>query len=101
MVACYYFNGASCRRRSGPDQPFDSSPEEALKNGKLPVPPRTHTEVGARRGSSEWTDVCGFVKLPRSPSEWFMMKHGACETNRQELGLSPQDRTCHLEVWIL
>ena len=42
-------------------------------------------QVGARRGSSEWTDVCGFVKLPRSPSEWFTRKHGACETNRQEL----------------
>ena len=61
MVACYS-NGASWRRRSGPDQPFDSTLAEALKNAKLPVPPRTHTEVGARRGSSEWTDVCGFVK---------------------------------------
>ena len=37
MVACY-FNGASWRRRSGPDQPFDSTPEEALKNAKLPMP---------------------------------------------------------------
>ena len=36
MVACYYFNGASWRRRSGPDQPLDSTPEEALKKRKAP-----------------------------------------------------------------
>ena len=28
---------------------------------------------------SEWTDVCGFVKPPRSQSEWLVRKHGVFE----------------------
>ena len=40
------FNGASWRRRSGPDQQLDSMVEEAPKNAKRPMLPG-HTLVGA------------------------------------------------------
>ena len=32
-------DGASWRRRSGPDQQFECTLEEAFKNAKVPVPP--------------------------------------------------------------
>ena len=48
----------------------------------------------------EWSDVCGFVKPPRSRSEWPIRKHEAFEINRQELELTPKDQSCHYEVWM-
>ena len=36
---------------------------------------------------SEWTDACGFVKLPNSHAEWIIRKHGAFE-----IDLSSEDQ---------
>ena len=55
---------------------------------------------GARGVPGEWTDVCGFVKPPRSQSERLTRKHGAFEINRQVIGLSLKDQTYHYEVRI-
>ena len=49
---------------------------------------------------SEWTDVCGFVKPPKSQSGWLIRKYGASEIIGRYLGLSSEDLTCHHEVWI-
>ena len=35
------FNGATWRRKSGPEQQYDRTPEEASTNAKLLVPPGT------------------------------------------------------------
>ena len=44
------FNGVSWRRKSGPDQQFDSPLEEAFKDAKAPSATRLHF-VGIRRDS--------------------------------------------------
>ena len=99
IVVAGDLKGASWRRRSGSDQQFDGTFEEAFKNAKLPVPLGS-TPLWVPGGiPSEWTDVCGFVKPPRSQSGWLIRNTGAFEINLQELGLSSKDQTCHHEVW--
>ena len=61
--------------------------------------PAPHLCGSLRRIAGEWSDVCGFVKPPKSQSKRLMRKHGAFEINREVLGLRPKDQTCHHEVW--
>ena len=76
MLQADDFNGASWRRRSVPDQQFDSRREEAFENAKLPVPPGTTLLWRPGGVPSEWTDAFVFVKLPRCHSEWLIRKQG-------------------------
>ena len=91
------FNGVPER---SPDLQFDSALEEPFKNAKLPVPPATTPLWRSGGIPSEWTDVCGFVKPPKSQSGWLIRKYGASEIIGRYLGLSSEDLTCHHEVWI-
>ena len=50
------FKGARWRRKSDPDQHFESAWKKRSQKARL-LP-------------SKWTDVCGFVKPPESQSEW-------------------------------
>ena len=43
------FNGASWRRKPGPQQQLDSTLEEKIENAKLPVPPRPSQLWGPKR----------------------------------------------------
>ena len=94
------FTGASWRRKTGPDQQFDRTLGEALKNARLPVPPGPHHCGRRPRGiPSEWTRVW-VCQAANSQSEWLTRKHGAFEINQQDLGLSPKDQTSHHKTWI-
>ena len=86
--------------KQGPSTTTDSPLGEAFKNGRLPVPP-SPAPFWSRGGlPSEWTEVCGFVKLPHSLGHRFTRQHGAFATVREELGLSSQDQASHYETWI-
>ena len=89
------FNGASWRCRSGPDPQIESTLGESFKNAEAPCATRLLTFVGAWRNSKR------IDKPPNSQSESLSRKHGAFKVNRQDLGLSPKDQTCHHEVFCL
>ena len=56
------FNGTSCGRKVGDEHNLHSILEEAfLSHGTWP-----HPVVGPSGIPHEWTDVCGFLKAPRS-----------------------------------
>ena len=57
------------------------------KTQKLIVPPGP-TPQWPGGIPSECTAVFGFVKPPKSQSEWLIRRHGAFEINRQDSGMS-------------
>ena len=87
VVVAGDFNGACWRRKTGLEQQFDSSLEEAFKNAKLLVPSGFSPLWGLGGLPNELTDVCGFVKPHKSQTDWLIRRHGASENDREELGL--------------
>ena len=41
-----------------------------------------------------------FCQTSNSQEEWLILKHGAFEIDRKELGMSSKDQTSHNETWI-
>ena len=83
------FSGARWRRKPGPAQQFDSILEVAFK--KRQDLRATQLLTKALGGiPSDWSDVCDFIKPPKSQTEWLIRKHGAFKTDREESGLSLQ-----------
>ena len=70
------FKGASWRRKSGPDQQFDSALEDAFKKRKTSGAtwPFTMVEVLEELQANGLTDVCGIVQSHESQSEWLIRK---------------------------
>ena len=94
------FNGAAWRRKWCNDQRRDSTIEEAFANTNLPIPDGPTPLWAAGGVPGEWADVCGFIKPPRTETEWHIRVHGAFEINREVLGIKHTDQSCHHEIWI-
>ena len=72
-----------------------------LRQHVFTYPAWPHTFVWVPGGvPGEWSDVCGFLKLVGSESEWHVRMHGAFTIRFGMLGLNKQIKSCHHEVWI-
>ena len=93
------FNGASQRRKSGLEQQYDSTLDEAFNNARLPVPPphRCGALVEYQVNGPMCADLSSHQK---SQTKWLIRKHGAFEIDGEELRLSSEDQTSHHETWI-
>ena len=56
------FNGAAWRKKSGDNQPRDSTIEEAFAHTNLPIPHGSSPLWGPGNVPGEWANVCGFIK---------------------------------------
>ena len=94
------FNGAGWRKKSGVDQPRESTVHKAFANTNLPTPrgPKPLWRRGGVLG--ERADACGVIKPLSTENEWHTRGHGACEINREVLGVRPTDGSCHHEVLV-
>ena len=94
------FNGAGWRKKSGVDQPRDSTIQKAFANTNLPTPrgPKPLWRPGGVPG--ERADVCGVIKPLSTENEWRTRGHGTCEINREVLSVRPTDGSCHHEVLV-
>ena len=87
-IVAGHFNGASWRRKRGPDPRFDSTLEEAFEIARLLVPPGPSPLWCSGGIPDGWTDVCAFVKPPKSQLEWLNSETWCrLKLTRQDLGL--------------
>ena len=85
--------------QSGTTPQLTSVLEEAFADTDFPVRPGLPPLFGPGAMPGEWTDVCGFVKQPKSRDVWKIRPHVAFTIPRETLGLRQRDQSCHHEVW--
>ena len=55
---------------------------------------------GGESHGNRWPECCGFVLLPESQNQWFIMRRGSYNVIPAAIGQMPTDQTWHYEQWL-
>ena len=92
LVAGDFLKGTSWRRKVGDERLTDCIIEHAISNALPPLPPGP---------TPLWVHRCvRFPLTPQTSKTMLVRIDGAFKIEREEVGLSGTDWTCHYESWI-